>query len=143
MELPQQQNRHHRKQNNLCTDKSRAHRANVRVLQGQDKFCFCLHGGVTALSPPVSATVSTKGHTNSAKPLSDVLRFGGFTGVKGRKVIPCMESPVHGFGTRNLAVKALGLTARDGVGDKGNQRIRNMRNPSCFSMKDSDSACNS
>lgn len=112
MELPRQQHRHHRKQNNLCTEKSRAHRANICVLQGRDKFCFCLQGGVTALSPPVSATGSAKGPAGRAKPCPGMLRFGGVTVVKGRKVIPCMESPVQRFGSGNVPVKALGLTAR-------------------------------
>lgn len=142
MELPQQQHRHHRKQNNLCTEKSRAHRAKVCVLQGQGKFCFYLHRGVTALSPPVPAVPSAKGHAGRANPFPNMLRFGGFTVVKGRKVIPCMESPVPRFGTRNIPVKALG-SQPDGAGDKGHQRIRHMGNPSCFPMEDSDSACKS
>lgn len=95
-----------------CTEKSRAHRANVCVLQGQDKFCFGLHRGVTALSPPVSATASAKGHAGSANPFPNMLSLGGFIVVKDRKVIPCMESAVHRFGIRNVPVKALGFTAR-------------------------------
>lgn len=35
-----------------------------------------------------------------------MLRFGGFTVVKGRKVIPCMELPVHRFGTRYVPVES-------------------------------------
>lgn len=54
-----------------------------------------MHGGVTALSPPVSA----KGHAGRAKPFPNILKAGGFSVVKGRKVIPCMESAVHRFGT--------------------------------------------
>lgn len=41
-----------------------------------------------------------------------MLSFGGFIVVKDRKVIPCVESPVHRFGTSNVLVTALGFTAR-------------------------------
>lgn len=52
---------------------------------------------VTALSPPVSATPSAKGHAGRANPFPDMLRVGGFTVAKGRKVIPCMESRFTGL----------------------------------------------
>lgn len=63
----------------------------------------------SALSPPVAAAASAKGHAGRANPFPNMLRSAGFTVVKGRKGTPSMESLVHRFGT---SVKALGFTAR-------------------------------
>lgn len=47
--------------------------------RGQDKLCFCLRGGATALSPLISVTASAKGLASGAKSFPNMLSFGGLS----------------------------------------------------------------
>lgn len=83
MELPQQQHRHHRKQNNLYQEKSRAAAQPTEqmfVRSGDEtNSAFAYQGGATALSPPISVMASAKGHARGARSFANTLIFGGLS----------------------------------------------------------------
>lgn len=140
MELPQQQHRHHRKQNNLHREEQ-SPQSKCLCAPGTGQILLWLTQGCDCSVPTSFSYSFCKGPRRQCKSFSKYAQFGGFHCSQRQE-----SDSLHGVSSSQVwhqecPCESTGIHSEMVHEDKGHQRIRNMGNPSCFPLKDSDSAC--